>query len=126
MLDHYSAASRSGHDSLPVCLGSENPNRLVSLWDMLRVYAVNFVSVGAELNRCAANPALIAIPDAPADATIKKRFYDAMDRICRDSVDMGMVHTLEFINSFGHLHADKSASNAEIADAVRQVHKIYQ
>jgi hypothetical protein len=22
-------------DSLPVCLGSENPNRLVSLWDML-------------------------------------------------------------------------------------------
>lgn len=36
MLAQYSAASRSGHDSLPVCLcpWKENPYRLVSLWDM--------------------------------------------------------------------------------------------
>jgi hypothetical protein len=29
----------SCRDSLPVCLDNENPNRLVSLWDMYQFYA---------------------------------------------------------------------------------------
>jgi hypothetical protein len=32
-------------DALPVCLWKENPNRLVSLWDMLKRYAFSFYKV---------------------------------------------------------------------------------
>ncbi|MDQ6651910.1 MAG: hypothetical protein M3Y84_04110 [Acidobacteriota bacterium] len=35
----------SSRDSLPVCLWKENSSRLVSLWDMLRVLARDFVAV---------------------------------------------------------------------------------
>src|SRR5216684_3872848 len=35
MLAYFSAAPRTSLDTLPVCLRNENPNRLVSLWDIV-------------------------------------------------------------------------------------------
>jgi hypothetical protein len=35
----------SSRDPLPVCLSAENPHRLASLWDMLRIYAHAFVEL---------------------------------------------------------------------------------
>ncbi|MGA3099561.1 MAG: hypothetical protein ABSF25_24165 [Bryobacteraceae bacterium] len=35
----------ASHDAPPVCLGRENPNRLVSLWDMLQFLARDFVAI---------------------------------------------------------------------------------
>src|ERR1035438_7268377 len=35
----------TGHDALPVCLGGENPHRLVSLWDMLQMHVHEVVNL---------------------------------------------------------------------------------
>jgi hypothetical protein len=38
-------AIHAGRNTLPACLGDGNPNRLVSLWDMLQVHAARFVTL---------------------------------------------------------------------------------
>ena len=43
------ATDCSERDALPVCLGRENPSRLVSLLDMLNFSAQNFLNIGAFL-----------------------------------------------------------------------------
>jgi hypothetical protein len=114
-----------GENAPPVCLVRENPNRPVSLLDMLRVYAGNFIAVGALLQKCAANLGAVASPDRRMDSETAGDFGEAIGRIKQDCAQMGLAHTEE-IASF---HESEGRTGAmtflQASNAVNEISRIY-
>ena len=112
-------------EALPVRLKRENPYGLVSLWDMVRIYAVNFVRIGARFERCAVDHRSIVSPDEQVSDLMRSRFYDLVDTLRLDANDLDLDHTPEFTEAF----AEKSASSLtyrELSVAAENIHRIYQ
>jgi hypothetical protein len=67
--------------ALPVCLGGENPNRLVSLLDMYQIAAQNLVHIGRVLQALQSNPAALVTPQAALDDGPLQQFLDHLNGI---------------------------------------------
>ena len=75
--------SESGtRNTLPVCLGSENPHRLVSLWDMLRLDAGGFARVSSLLGQMYMEIRCGKMPEQMSFGVIGPEL-DLLERNCR-------------------------------------------
>jgi hypothetical protein len=81
MLAHDIAAFDSGQGSLPVCLGNENPNRLVSLWEMYQIAAENFVYTGTVLQAIQMNLASTVSPQRIIDGSDRDQFIIHLEHL---------------------------------------------
>lgn len=111
--------------ALPVCLVPENPHGLVSLWDMLRIYATNFVRIGARFERCVSDARVFMHPHEQASAAMMDRFNDLIETIRLDAASMKLDSTLELTEHC----AEKSKGGftfKELADTVEKLHVVYQ
>jgi hypothetical protein len=115
------SASR-GHDALPVCLGGENPHRLVSLWDIVNQFkASDFcVRVGNlavhEAEFIAANPAQVE-----EWADLKTRFTDQIVYVMRECKEIGLQNALDEIDRISSGLAYNANDSAAHATAARQI-----
>jgi hypothetical protein len=116
-----------GENAPPVCLFTENPNRLVSLWNVLRIYAANFVRVGACLEKCAGDTSKI-IPAHESDTRTREAFSDFLETIRVDCLELKLPVTSEI-----WLHHQEWFSNypgtptyENLSHAVAEVFRAYQ
>jgi hypothetical protein len=69
------------HITLPVCLGGENPNRLVSLLDMYQIAAQNLVHIGRVLQALQSSPAALITPQVALEDEPLWQFIDHLKGI---------------------------------------------
>jgi hypothetical protein len=93
---------------------------------MLRVYAHNFIRVGARLERCGTDFRLVKTPEDPVTPAVMERFTDAMTTIRHDCREMGLLHTTEFVEHFDGEAKKHHLTYDEVREAVENVHRIYQ
>jgi len=112
----------------PACLcpWRENPYRLMNLWDMLRIYAANFMRVSARLEFVTTNPGVLSAPDHLADDTVVDKFAEALESIERDCGNFGLVHTLEIALYHKGRFLQCAMTYAEAQRSANEIFRIYQ
>jgi hypothetical protein len=82
------------HITLPVCLLQENPNRLVSLWDMLQNYA-SIYQIATNLERLRDTAYLYRDSSTEVNPVYKEEFSKLLTNIQRECFDHGLTYTAE-------------------------------
>jgi hypothetical protein len=116
----------SNQSTPSVCLWKENPNRLVRLWDMLRIHAMNFVRVGSQTARCITNTGAVEFPDAEADESILKQFSEIIETLEYDREDLGLEHTPEIVGHHKKIFERGGMTYAQVRLACQEIQRIYQ
>jgi hypothetical protein len=99
-----------GRDALPVCLGRENPNRLVSLWDLVNIFdLLEFARVHGQLEY------IMASADASASSTASTGL---VVRLCRDLVKFCEPHGFEASRDMAAIAASRLAQKTTVSPAV--------
>lgn len=112
---------------LPVCL-SENPHGLVSALDVLRIYAANFVRVGASLERCASSPGIKISPQGRADEHTRNSLFDLIETVLADCNDFRLPIAAE-IAVHHKMFCEKAKTNLSfeyIGRAATEIFRTYQ
>jgi hypothetical protein len=113
--------------ALPVCLGGENPNRLVSLWDMYQVAAQNLVYIGRVLQALQSNPVALVTPQVPLDDGPLQQFLDHLngikahcDEIKLDCTSDLVAWTLTEYTTKAHTHGQARSTVEYLATTFEQ------
>ena len=114
--------------ALPACLWLENPYGLVRLADVLRVHALNFVRVGACLQKCTDSFIGNCEPQVRADADTWAAFQDLIKTVECDCKDLGLIHTAEIadIHKRGFAANSGMVTFGAVKAATIEIHRIYQ
>ena len=119
---HFGARSQ---DALPVCLGRENPNRLVSLWDIVNHFkAADFCLRAGNLAVFEArfqheNPSSLGVEGW---AQLSIEFAGQIIHAANDCHDVGLTNAwseIDRVNSASGLHPNDPAAQAMAASQIR-------
>jgi hypothetical protein len=77
--------SETGHNALPVCLGNENPHRLVSLWDIVNEFSV--VQLATHVNRLGTMYIKFAVDGLETDLQVSRIVYKRVVAVITEARD---------------------------------------
>jgi hypothetical protein len=116
----------------PACLvpWAENPYRLVSLWDMLRIHAENFVEIGVKLKKCSEDFTVLVAPQAVVGDPAWKAFVSVVERISKDGESLGLVCTAKIAETLKHNFYSQATQSVPItveavARAAVEIGRVY-
>lgn len=104
-----------------------NPYRPVTLLDMLRVYATNFMRVAAYLDRCAKKAAsLLGFNERKVDAEDMAEFKNALETIWADVESLNLSAMTETIQHYRERIDAGNMTYGELSSAAPEIFRIYQ
>jgi hypothetical protein len=114
------------HDALPVCLGRENPNRLVSLWEMYQICAEQLVKTGRALQTMQTDFAALLAPQASLEGNRKDHFIGQLERLKENCADFGIDSTRDLAAWAVSEYATKAHSLGDARSTVEHITLVFQ
>lgn len=99
----------------------------VSVYDVLRIYAANFVRVGSLVEKCVGGLMQRLHPEALAATDVRKAFNDLHETISRDHLELDLPVTAEIASNYiPYLDESTRLSFQSVARAAVEIYRAYQ
>src|ERR1035441_4239104 len=115
-----------GHDTLPVCLGRENPHRLASLWDMLQVLATRFLTVGEIFQAIRTNIVVVAAPQKGLNDQSRSELLSYFTSLKTDCDMLALASTRDMLAWIIQDYSANQHTYGEVRSTVINLSAIFQ